>query len=1114
MSLCLYQNLSAYQTDLIVGTGCLCAGLMSLCLYQNLSAYQTDLILSTGCLCTGSMAGNFSDRSATVTGRIGALIVIYVDALCSQTVHNLLCNVLVAAHQSICDVYVEHVVEYRGVSKRMDGAEICQQIQYVVCLDRATLNYNLGVQGCVDQIVKLVALFNDCVDQIGYGNADGVYVCDTVDCALNVCIADLNQVSDQKLCLCYICGNLEVHNKVNCLVVLTHNGVYVLIGGNLDLVYAHSGKLCDSSLCLIGQLEALEAKLCQNLCQSEGYLLGYDLIIDIEAVVVAKQGNGCVGIYLVDSHNQLGVCLVVCDELVYGRLCCENSKISNRDLKSEYGVLAKNCLQFLYIDFNQVIGIFCNQLSCCCCNVDGNGNVGLGNIVLNQSGAELSLGSLNVSGIFCAYQSLPIDGNCFLALYHCQILACLCIDDTHNGVVNVNAQLFHKICVVGFHLSIHCCDELHSILYVDVCYAQKLICGKGDYAIGIVTNGDQSCSCQILGSQLLSGNLLVLILGQVQRCSYQVCITLLTVYNCQIEGVVGDLHLTLSDVIDIIANLVNDILNGVVHVDNDAINGSNLLNQVIVDLTENGFNRQLSSRNDLIDHNCFQRQVYHLIDVFAGLLCKDLQIVQVDVQIILQSHNGLDQIVKSLGVAVYKRCLDLLQRCDNCCQLGSNISLALGSNLSVAQINRLDGGDSSIDRIDRDIDITVCNGICICLRVVLRSVCLQIINGIEQSIFDDLLADDAVFLKGLIDDLNDIELIHGSHAGSIKENVIDILRHLLQRGFVHICAGGQLIVQIGKNVICLSIGQITGILQILLDCLDNIHVGNLRNRDYATHIGLTQSLGNLLQDSQLILGGNIGIQKDRFNDLGGNVSNYLVGNGLILDNNLEDHIENAQNLIVGKQIFLGQTKIQILKGLQLGSSRQNIIVLKYLIHGLNDFQLNCGSHFNSCSSAQTEHADCGLNSKNIEINISGKSADLSIGNDTIQKCLKYINDNAQSLIIGHVGIKCSIELFKNNNLRICIQCTGILDHVVKLVQVIQLLFGGQIFIFQSSIQLCNDSISFSIVALTIQGIQHLSVHILMTCSTCVNRFTITHENACIILLKGGILNSFVEEGLG
>ena len=293
--------------------------------------------------------------------------------------------------------------------------------------------------------------------------------------------------------------------------------------------------------------------------------------------------------------------------------------------------------------------------------------------------------------------------------------------------------------------------------------------------------------------------------------------------------------------------------------------------------------------------------------------------------------------------------------------------------------------------------------------------CLQIINGIEQSIFDDLLADDAVFLKGLIDDLNDIELIHGSHAGSIKENVIDILRHLLQRGFVHICAGGQLIVQIGKNVICLSIGQITGILQILLDCLDNIHVGNLRNRDYATHIGLTQSLGNLLQDSQLILGGNIGIQKDRFNDLGGNVSNYLVGNGLILDNNLEDHIENAQNLIVGKKLLIRQARVQFLNGIQLRNHVQNTVILQNAIYRLKNLQLDSRSHHNGSrtSCAKSEGTNLG-NTQNIKIDILGNCTNVNRAVKH-QICVHKIG-NRYCLLVGHVRIQCNTEILQDGKI--------------------------------------------------------------------------------------------------
>ena len=307
-------------------------------------------VYATACVVIGFVDGEgvstgLSLCATKVTDRIVAIIILMIAAD-SHVGQDLICNVCVAAVQCTRNVNVEHVVEHCCVYERMDGSDVCQQIQYIVCLDGHAVDGDRRIQRCVDHIIDQIALIHYHCYEISHGDGNGVYVVDLCGYLCYVCIADVHQCCKRKLCLGY--GQVDVNDKVNSLVVLIYYGINLITNRNVDLIYADCCNSCNSFLCFCGKREAFKSKLTQNLCQSEVQLCGYELIVDCIAVVVTQNCNACIGIDCVDRQDRIGVCLVAGDELIQGRLCCEDDQICYGDLHVELGIITQYIGQLLY----------------------------------------------------------------------------------------------------------------------------------------------------------------------------------------------------------------------------------------------------------------------------------------------------------------------------------------------------------------------------------------------------------------------------------------------------------------------------------------------------------------------------------------------------------------------------------------------------------------------------------------------------------------------------------------------------------------------------------------------------------------------------------------------
>ena len=500
------------------------------------------------------MANGNSLVAADVTDSILA-IGVGVVALNGKRTKNLSSNVSVTANLCVCDVNVEYVIKLECKCEGIHRGDGSYDIKNVVCVNGLTANGNNGVDRSVYHILDKLALVDDKGCDSCAGDVNGDVLClNYLACELtNVGVSSGDKVSDHSLCL-VANGKIKGNYVVNSLVVLAKSDV-----GHLYDVGKDGNRLnvCKSAECgddLGRHSRVGAAKLCENVCKSECYLVDNNVVVNVEAVVVTKSCNCCIGVNCVDGKHGLVVVKVVCGVSISRRLYSESDNVHNGDLYGVVCILTKLTVEPAHLEHLNHIG----HAECVCVSIEKLNNVyGVGvyagNASLYKSVINGGLCVLNVGKVGLANESCPVkilNSACNVgcknavdsAVKSCGNLLDTCgSKDTGECVCNVSVKVIAK-----------------SAVKVLACEADCLHYCIVDSGSAAICNGDEVSASDICCGYLCEGYLLILISAKVKSICDDVCVAVVAVYNCKVEGVLGKLKLAGNDACNVLLNSVYD----------------------------------------------------------------------------------------------------------------------------------------------------------------------------------------------------------------------------------------------------------------------------------------------------------------------------------------------------------------------------------------------------------------------------------------------------------------------------------------------------------------------------------------------------------------------------
>ena len=253
-------------------------------------------VLGAGCVVvrgvvSEAVANGNSLVAADVTDSILA-IGVGVVALNGKCAKNLSSNVSVTANLCIGDSNEEYVIKLECKCEGIHRGDVSNDIKNVVCVNGLTANGNNGVDRSVYHILDKLALVDDKGCDSCAGDVNGDVLClNYLACKLtNVGVSSGDKVSDHSLCL-VANGKIKGNYVVNSLVVLAKSDVGHLYDVGKDGNRLNVCKSAERGDDLGRHSHVGAAKLCENVCKSECYLVDNDVVVNVEAAVVTKSCN-------------------------------------------------------------------------------------------------------------------------------------------------------------------------------------------------------------------------------------------------------------------------------------------------------------------------------------------------------------------------------------------------------------------------------------------------------------------------------------------------------------------------------------------------------------------------------------------------------------------------------------------------------------------------------------------------------------------------------------------------------------------------------------------------------------------------------------------------------
>ena len=533
---------------------------------------------------------------------------------------------------------------------------------------------------------------------------------------------------------------------------------------------------------------------------------------------------------------------------------------------------------------------------------------------------------------------------------------------------------------------------------------------------------------------------------------YEICISLVAVNYCEIEGILRECKLSCHNVsnvvtdscVDLFCGCVSvycdavelcelsgdasvDLFYGCVYVYNDTVNLSDLCCDLSVCLLENIIYSKHYCGNYLVDNDLDLRFDNHAVYVDTCLDTEYLEVFEVCIEVVLESENCINERVNVCYVTVCNSCLDLFESCNYSVELVNDVSLAYVGHCITVKVYALHRSDSCVKCRYCCCNVTVlksvCITICISFVVVLRNEGLELFNCLDESVYDNLLADIAVILKNCINYSYDLCLVCCGEAFSVEDLVVNILSECCELILGDLLTGCKHSVYVVKKVICLSVCEIACCLKSELDILNYGKCGDSGDLYACVDIAICKSSGYLFDDSDLILSRNIFVEKDILNDLFCYVCDLLFTDNLVFNEDLNYGVEDTKDLLICEKLSVREIVVEILDSLHLGSRVDIVVILENSVNCLNDSDLSCGG--NCCEAGKCLNresarlgSDLGDN-KNVEVDKLCESANLCIGYFTVDDSKIYFANDLHNLLVGYEGIKSYAELFNYLEL-ICI----------------------------------------------------------------------------------------------
>ena len=297
-------------------------------------------------------------------------------------------------------------------------------------------------------------------------------------------------------------------------------------------------------------------------------------------------------------------------------------------------------------------------------------------------------------------------------------------------------------------------------------------------------------------------------------------------------------------------------------------------------------------------------------------------------------------------------------------------------------------------------------------------------------------------------DVGNLQLLADAETGSI----VGIQLH--GKSLVQSAAGGQLHNNSIDNTIKVIIAEAAGSLQFCLQCLDELsgQLGNAGHNGRVTnnvaHAGIFQSLGNFLDDSDLVLRLDFVAGKKSGCNLGGNRGNHFgiaeIGEFAVfvsLTYNLNNLIEQFDQNFVGNDLVAlgirgGQIVVKSLNSFQLGIGLgiQNIVVLQCLEDTFDDVELLLNGQCRNGGAAQHKCSGLLSNLQNIVPDVINDFTDIIGRQRSIDGFLVDQINNGECRFGGNVSAHVLIgdDILQNIQIfLVCRQIESILENVIN-----------------------------------------------------------------------------------
>ena len=443
----------------------------------------------------------------------------------------------------------------------------------------------------------------------------------------------------------------------------------------------------------------------------------------------------------------------------------------------------------------------------------------------------------------------------------------------------------------------------------------------------------------------------------------------------------------------------------------------------------------------------------------AGLLCQLLQLGDVIIQLGLQTQQGIPRAVLGCQSVIFQQCLESVQG------LGSRVEFCQQGCLHAGQFCLylkvgdflLRGGHSA----DRNIDIA--NSL------------IHVAHGVSHLVSLGIThIHIAVGIQHIVGDQQDVELILHSQVFPGKDDLIYVLCHLDQLLVGQFLTGqesGQNRGHSLDDLALLLICQITGCFQFISQRYDNIQfLGNNGTRagagtaaDDIAHANIFQSLGNFLDNDDLVFSGDSLVCQQRGGDIAGNLGDHFISDlrdFFGIANSFHDLIKQVDHNRIGNQLFTlfilnGQLTVQLDNRFHLRIAFLHGIIGSQLIEdSLHDVQLLFHSQLTGAGGRSAGRAGgCNLSySQEVRPDITDQFTDFLIIKDTVlNSCVDFHN---QSEFPG-VGNLLDLGQFQNGLQEIQIaliasQIAGRLQDLIEIANDLNLLISIQTAIGQQS----------------------------------------------------------------